>query len=277
MCDRATAGRARPPLNSVLGELMHAFRRAALSLWRHDYMRWMARTYGVRRTTAILTAVGFLIALLIMAPINLLTGGSLFTGVIVSAVICATVVPYHVYQIASVLRDLDIAREQLAWSAMHDDLTRSFNRRYFLAALDAACAARDRPSQVALLLVDIDHFKSINDTYGHQIGDLALRAVSERCQACLRAGDTFARYGGEEFVCLLQDASAEQAAEVAERLRQRIEQDPFVCGGERLMITVSVGGNIVPLTSADPAALIASADRALYTAKHLGRNRVCVA
>ncbi|HLT31693.1 MAG TPA: GGDEF domain-containing protein [Myxococcaceae bacterium] len=161
-------------------------------------------------------------------------------------------------------------------SAVRDGLTRAYNKKFFEDTLRrefSACLRHQLP--LALVLFDLDHFKRINDTYGHPAGDEVLRRVAERVSATVRAEDLFARYGGEEFAVLLRDASGPQALIAAERLRSAIADRPIVVDGQPLPVTISVGVAILGQGDTDrPEALIDAADRALYRAKREGRNRV---
>jgi two-component system, cell cycle response regulator len=156
--------------------------------------------------------------------------------------------------------------------AVTDQLTGLRNRRYVRRHLDGLL----RTEEAAVLLVDIDKFKSINDTYGHNIGDVALREVAERLRVQLRAADVVARYGGEEFLAVLTGAPSAYALIVADRLREAIAAEPVRSGDVVLPITISigvaVGGPGVPAEQ-----LIGSADEALYRAKRDGRNRAYLA
>jgi two-component system cell cycle response regulator len=140
--------------------------------------------------------------------------------------------------------------------------------------------ARRYSLDLALLIVDLDHFKTVNDSYGHLVGDEVLRGVSAMLQREARAVDVVARYGGEEFVVILPETAAEGAIALAERIRERVCNSPPIPGGEYgwLRVTVSIGVATVPTSHANsPEELISLADQALYRAKAGGRNRVCVA
>lgn len=148
------------------------------------------------------------------------------------------------------------------------------------AFLRRARAARHR-QPLACMFLDIDKFKRINDSYGHQSGDVVLRGVADVIQAQLRTSDTIARYGGEEFVVLLPQTAALHAQEIAERIRVAVAAQPFRSQSDQAVpVTISIGLAMLPLDAAasEPAVqaemLIAAADRALYQAKHGGRNRV---
>ncbi len=164
----------------------------------------------------------------------------------------------------------------LAREAQTDALTGCANRRHFLASLEQE-GERGRRYGLAtsLLSLDIDHFKRVNDTWGHAAGDEVLKHFAAIVQAQLRQADVLGRLGGEEFSVLLPHASAADAAQVAERIRAAVEASPASFAGHAIPITVSLGGAAV--TREDPVSseqLLARADAALYEAKHAGRNRV---
>jgi diguanylate cyclase (GGDEF)-like protein len=159
-----------------------------------------------------------------------------------------------------------------------DAVTGLFNRRYLDAALARSCdIAVERQRWIGILMIDIDHFKSVNDTAGHQYGDLCLEQVAQVLQLTVRAGvDTVARYGGEEFVAILPDADERQAIFIGERVRESIEAAGLPASHGRV-VTISAGATAIlgePGSRFSAEELIAAADQALYTAKKLGRNRV---
>lgn len=161
--------------------------------------------------------------------------------------------------------------------AQKDPLTGICNR----AALDDMMQreishARRQDSSCAMIVLDIDHFKKINDRYGHIIGDCALKAITQMVKSCKRDGDLLFRYGGEEFVVLMRDTDRDGALLLAERIREYIENQSCTCSGAELSMTVSMGVSV--LTGNDsPVSLFARADQALYSAKRNGRNQVCLA
>jgi diguanylate cyclase (GGDEF)-like protein len=167
-------------------------------------------------------------------------------------------------------------RSELATMVLTDTLTSCLNRRGFDRAMEQAVyAAARRGGELALLAIDIDHFKGINDTAGHLAGDMVLREVAEVLLASSRAGDVVARVGGEEFVILLPTADSETAGVVAERVMRAIREYPFGTARGRLHVTVSIGIAAEQVTDSHLAgALRARADEALYVAKRLGRDRV---
>jgi diguanylate cyclase (GGDEF)-like protein len=161
--------------------------------------------------------------------------------------------------------------------AMSDSLTRTGSRRRFEVEGRLLYEHAQRSGHpVAALMVDIDHFKLINDRYGHDAGDRILRRVAEACSSDLRGSDLLARYGGEEFVVVLPKVDEQMVSYAAERMRSRVEEvvHPEIDG----QVTVSIGAAAeVPRTAAGFEHLIRRADQALYRAKESGRNRVVVA
>ena len=169
--------------------------------------------------------------------------------------------------------------DALCQLSSHDVLTALPNRRSFAQAMDRELDRVARSGDVALLLmVDIDHFKLVNDTYGHLAGDEVLRQVALRLLDCVRPMDTVARYGGEEFAVVLPNCSYTYGEVVAERIRHSMEDTPILLSsGQSLSLTVSVGGAYAPQWVRSEAAIwVERADRQLYRAKREGRNRVCM-
>lgn len=178
------------------------------------------------------------------------------------------------------MKNLELANRELAKLSVTDPLTKLHNRRYFDETLQAELSRAVRTQQpLALILVDIDHFKSINDTYGHLVGDECLKLVATTLrQVVHRSADLVARYGGEEFAVVLPATAADDAAEMANRLRQAIERVQFIHAGKRVSLSASLGvAAREPTTYDTPNRLITAADEALYRAKEAGRNRVMLA
>ncbi len=166
------------------------------------------------------------------------------------------------------LRQTNVQLENLSRT---DPLTGLFNRRHLMTTLDAEVRRASRSRQAfSILLMDVDHFKTYNDAFGHQAGDEALRRVAAMLKAALRDVDCPARYGGEEFLVLLPDTEIGQAVEAAERIRARLAEEPLTGGS----VTISVGAAEFSQHGNSLESLIASADAALYHAKRNGRDQV---
>jgi diguanylate cyclase (GGDEF)-like protein len=170
------------------------------------------------------------------------------------------------------MAELEQARAEAELRANTDDLTGAYNRRHFAQIASASLASAAERS--ALLLIDADHFKQINDVYGHAVGDAVLAELAQRLRSSITADDHLARWGGEEFAVLLRDVSSEaELAERAERLRYAVSETPIEHEGIRILLTTSVGAVLAP-EGASLDALVERADACLYTAKYQGRNRV---
>jgi diguanylate cyclase (GGDEF)-like protein len=163
-----------------------------------------------------------------------------------------------------------------------DGLTGTYNRRHFMDLARMGFESARRFGQpFAALMLDVDHFKSVNDRHGHAVGDQVLRALADRCRSTLRSIDVLGRYGGEEFAIVLPGTRRHTGAvQLAERIRQRIADEPIETDAGPLSVTVSVGvagvddGTLDPVDTLDPGELFKRADAALYEAKQQGRNRV---
>jgi diguanylate cyclase (GGDEF)-like protein len=160
-----------------------------------------------------------------------------------------------------------------------DPLTGVLNRRFGLQRLKEEIARSVRSGDpLGLLMLDLDHFKAINDTYGHLVGDRVLQAVVRAARQVLRDGDVFVRYGGEEFLIVLPGAGSEDRLRMAERLRRAVAESAVTEAGQRILVTVSIGVAGMPdEAAADLDELIGLADGALYTAKNSGRDRTVMA
>ena len=160
--------------------------------------------------------------------------------------------------------------------AVTDELTGLYNRRYFDRHLSLMLAkAREQERDMALMLIDMDFFKAVNDTHGHDMGDAVLREFALRLRRNIRGVDLACRFGGEEFVVLMPDIDYQQALSVAERVRMAVAERPFETGpGRPLAVTVSVGVALNESLEDSPEMLLKRADVALYRAKREGRNRV---
>lgn len=165
--------------------------------------------------------------------------------------------------------------EELRRLATRDALTGMLNRRMFDQILREEIERSRRFSRgFALIMTDIDHFKRVNDTYGHPIGDAVLREVAQRLQSDMRSVDRIMRYGGEEFAILILEADLAMARELAVRLASRVREQPITAEALSLPVTLSMGVAIFPHDGATPEAIVKAADKALYAAKAAGRDRV---
>lgn len=175
---------------------------------------------------------------------------------------------------------LDNARlyEEAKKLAITDGLTRIYNHRFFQELFDKEFKRADRYNTVfSLIMLDIDHFKNINDTYGHLLGDEILKEMAMLIRGCLRSMDVVARYGGEEFAILLPETDLENAIQTAERIRMAVRNHEFGSSlGKRIAVTVSQGVTSYPSPGIfSKSDMVAKADAALYEAKESGRDRVC--
>jgi diguanylate cyclase (GGDEF)-like protein len=172
---------------------------------------------------------------------------------------------------------LALENNRLYEISVSDGLTNLYNRRYLEQRLSKEISyARRFRKPLTVLMTDVDFFKKLNDTYGHQAGDQALRIVSETLTAGLRDYDVVARYGGEEFAIILLSTPRPKGASTAERLRAAVEEANITYRGQRIPVTISVGVATFPEDAGDTEDLINIADRALYEAKRRGRNMVCL-
>jgi len=169
-----------------------------------------------------------------------------------------------------------LTEERIVYMAQHDALTNLPNRALYLDRLQQALAlAKQEYTHLALLYIDLDRFKLVNDTLGHITGDILLQSVAQRMRHCVRESDTVARMGGDEFaVLLLAIQSRQDALMIAEKLRAALEE-PFEVNGKHLNISCSIGGAFYPEGGSDGETLTKNADQAMYLAKKMGRNRVC--
>jgi two-component system, cell cycle response regulator len=171
--------------------------------------------------------------------------------------------------------ELESANRRLQELATTDELTGLANRRHGIARLGEHWNDATRHGQpLAVALVDIDHFKKLNDTYGHAIGDRVLTDVAEVLRCSCRSGDTVCRYGGEEFLCVLPETGAADAAELADRLRDAIARHRTTEGPLSLAVSASIGLAVSAPTHRAGSDLVRAADDALYAAKEGGRNAV---
>jgi two-component system, cell cycle response regulator len=173
-------------------------------------------------------------------------------------------------------RELISARESLRFAATHDAMTGLWNRGEIISFLRRELARGRREQRpVGIVLTDLDHFKSVNDTYGHSAGDAVLQETARRFRAGLREYDGVGRYGGEEFLLVLPGCDLASTAQRAEAIRRLIEKDTIVAPQGNVSVTVSMGVTVADFIRDESAeVLLETADQALYLAKHNGRNRI---
>lgn len=182
------------------------------------------------------------------------------------------------HRLARSIYELEKSHKALAELASTDMLTQLSNRRQFYSQAEANLAdCRRHDKDMSVLLLDLDHFKKVNDTYGHHGGDEVLRTVAKLLTQMVRGGDTVARFGGEEFAVMLPGTNRLGAAVLGERIRAAVEKEEIVVDGRTIRITVSIG--LVTLAGEETESidqLLSIADRRLYLAKNSGRNRICL-
>jgi diguanylate cyclase (GGDEF)-like protein len=195
---------------------------------------------------------------------------------IVSAVLVLTMLIGISYFLTwRLVEKLDSVQRRYAALISTDELTRLRNRRYVLRRLEEECERADRlGTPLSLMLIDLDHFKQVNDTFGHPFGDQVLRRVAARLKAGLRRYDVLGRIGGEEFLIISPGASLEEAAALAERLRAQVDTVTVIDGDKECSVTISIGVTSFSTMEGTPDILMRKADAALYRAKEQGRNRV---
>ena len=239
------------------------------------FLAWLR---GSRPAGWFLVAWGLLEVMTIWTAAKSIVGAAehlLFYGLPLSMVAASILVALG---IADRLREQRLALSDAERRAQTDPLTGVLNRRSLIERLHAACSrAQARGLPVALLFIDLDHFKSINDTHGHLAGDACLRAVIGPIQKELRKSDVIGRYGGEEFIVILSSADAQAAQTIAQRIRERVEGLEVEGFGEPIRFTCSIGVAASDSLNVWDEELVRSADSAVYVAKAAGRNQVCVA
>jgi diguanylate cyclase (GGDEF)-like protein len=160
----------------------------------------------------------------------------------------------------------------------HDQLTKLFNRRHAITMLENWLEQhRFARQDFSVMMIDIDNFKLINDSYGHAVGDELLVAVAQSTLTVLRPSDVLARFGGEEFICILPRTKADEAQVIAERIRTKIAKTHVTFNDEQILKrTASIGITYVRLTDKNIKTILERADKAMYQAKELGRDQICV-
>ena len=250
---------------------------------RRGWRAWRAWLVGRSRWQVVLavTLFSMLASVVLAYPLSVAVGASperMPGFMLVAVLVPAVVAPLASIVIVTLAFDLEAARAALDRLARRDMLTELYNRRYFHECYDVELRRAWRTaSPLAVLMIDADHFKDLNDTHGHQAGDEVLRQLARLCAGAVRPYDLLARYGGEEFVVLMPGLQLEPACAVAERIRLAVaEMRCASAAGVELRTTVSVGVACLDRSEGDPdtegQALLQRADRAMYRAKAAGRN-----
>ncbi|MBS63705.1 MAG: hypothetical protein CMN27_12250 [Salinisphaera sp.] len=239
-------------------------------------LRSFVRRVGVWKGTAVFTFASTLVAFAVTGISLELAGlrhGAI--GYLIALACSLTIMPTMMVALLSLIKRLDEAEYELYRLARTDELTDLPNRR---ALFEAAVQPLQTETAVALLFIDIDHFKRVNDTYGHRIGDIILCRVAEAIDAQLSTHGLLCRFGGEEFAGLLYDTPSADARDIAEALREHIQRTPITVGEHTLYITLSIGvATAANARQSRITTLIDHADQAVYKAKSAGRNRIHLA
>ena len=171
-----------------------------------------------------------------------------------------------------------LAHDRLQRLVAVDPLTSAYNRRFGLARLrEEFSRSRRSGTPLGLLMIDVDHFKSVNDTYGHLVGDRVLASIVRAIRPVLREGDVLMRFGGEEFLVIMPAAAKDDVSRIGERMRRTVEEIAIPEGDQHIRVTISLGGVSYPDADAPTEdVLIVHADQSMYQAKQEGRNRVVV-
>lgn len=239
-----------------------------------DRIRRFYRRTGYRKAVLIhvLVAQAFALALAVIGS-GLLKGRVDPHIVVLALVIPMIMVPLHSLFDLRLLFQLERSEQSLLKIAVRDSLTGAYARQHLLARAEQEVErAQRRGAPLALLVIDIDRFKQINDSFGHASGDQILREIVELGREGVRREECLARYGGDEFVVVMPETGIEGARIVAERTRSRVEGHHFRCSGREIPVTISVGVTTLSAEMHDADAMLAAADTQLYAAKMAGRN-----
>lgn len=242
------------------------------------FLRRFIRAHGEIKTVIVLTLL--LLATVALAVIaadwffyRALHPSALSIALVVTALLGPVILHFFVCLISQ----LDRSEEKLRALSVMDDLTDVYNRRFFIEQTEKELAKARRYGTVfSILAVDIDHFKAINDRYGHFAGDAVLQAMANTCMNNLRTMDIFARFGGEEFMFLIPESDKTDVAAFAERILSAVENTPVVYNRQEIRFTVSIGVKTFDASISSLETLLKAADDALYQAKNRGRNCIVI-
>lgn len=243
------------------------------------WLLWLSRLgmrMGVGRLTTLLTIAVTLLAVAISElAVTLIGAGSHWLAALIAGTCGLLITPVLGYASLRLIKHVETERESMRRLAIVDSLTGLFNRRHFLELVGREWSRAQRYDTAgAMLLLDLDNFKNINDHFGHQCGDAVLHAVAQALKETLRDPDMLARFGGEEFIVFLPQTDTLGAVDVAERMRLRVAQLALNWEGQAVAVTVSVGVAAMRPDHLKLDHLIRDADAAMYEAKSAGRNCV---
>jgi len=251
----------------------------AIALFSGLTLREFLQPGFMRRPTVLLMSVMLLftcLAWLARGVAHMHSGRSL--GLVDSIALYNAIVASLTLTVSMIVLTNERINQRLQEQATRDPLTGAMNRRaFFETSIPVMATLHREAAELAVCVMDIDHFKKVNDQYGHAVGDRVLKHVSSIAHEVLREGDLFARYGGEEFVALLGKSDRTQAEHAMQRLRDVIGSRPLDLGGEQLYITFSVGiAHARGPSRLDLDTLLEAADRSMYLAKEAGRDRIII-
>jgi diguanylate cyclase (GGDEF)-like protein len=266
-CSRIAPAGALRCAFSFMRPLYHQIR-----LWQR--LRRGLKSLGPARATVLLSSLAALGALVLSQSALWLTGHRGDASAALLALACAGLIaPLVAWPLLRLWTDAEAARARLDVLATRDDLTGAYNRRQFLVLADREWArCRRYATPAAVLMIDVDHFKRVNDLHGHLAGDLMLREIARAIGGTLRQADLFGRFGGEEFIVFLPHADTLGALDAAERIRDNVSRIALEWRGQTIRTTVSLGVASLDAEHDTLGAWIADADLALYSAKDAGRN-----
>jgi diguanylate cyclase (GGDEF)-like protein len=240
------------------------------------FSRKMLRRFGQKKLVFLITLLSILLSVLltIVAVLNL-EGVDVVTSLLIAATVPGVVAPLVSWTLVGLIIKLENMERQMRDLATYDSLTGLLTRQaFFHDAQNYLNLTERNKSAFAAIMLDIDHFKVINDTYGHHVGDRALKALGSFLKNHLRKSDIIGRIGGEEFAVILPRASSEDALKLAQAIQSDLEKLTITEKKKRIPLTVSIGVTFHPGdTPPDINRILKKADTALYRAKHTGRNR----
>ena len=238
-------------------------------------LRKSIQKYGTVKLTLLITLLSILLSLVITILVNYLFNNEFvgFMGVFVAILVPALLAPTFSSIQFALMSQLYDAEEQLHQLAITDELTQTYNRRHFIELAGQVMEqSKNNGGTFTIVILDMDNFKEINDTYGHLAGDQILRHFGEICRKALPESVLLARYGGDEFVFLLCDAGAEQVAQSIKALRNAVAQTHLQLGEKLLTIQASLGSATYHPTIVDLDTLLAQADQEMYLEKRAKRK-----